>query len=112
MTEGGLKYGLHNYRVIGVRASVYYTAAVGHLMDWWEGEDLDPDCPVELSHVTKAIASLVVLRDAMINDNWTDDRPPKSPKGWKKELNARAKVLVDACENPVKPYTEKDTKND
>ena len=61
MQEGGFKYGRHNYRVIGVRASVYYDATMRHLMDWWEGEDLDPDSG--LSHVTKAICSLVVLRD-------------------------------------------------
>src|SRR5437879_6154887 len=64
MLEGALKYGRHNYRVIGVRASVYYDAVMArHMPCWWEGEDEDPDSG--LSHVTKAIASLVVLRDAM-----------------------------------------------
>lgn len=45
------------------------------MMQWWEGEDLDSD--TNLSHITKAIASLIVLRDAMIQDMLTDDRPPK-----------------------------------
>lgn len=76
MLEGARKYGRHNYRVSGVRASVYVDAAKGHIDQWWEGEDLDPDS--NLSHVTKAIASLVVLRDAMINDKFVDDRPPKA----------------------------------
>lgn len=74
MLEGSRKYGRHNYRVAGVRGSVYYDAARGHMMQWWEGEDIDPDSG--LSHITKAIASLVVLRDAMIQDQLVDDRPP------------------------------------
>lgn len=55
MLEGACRYGRHNYRGAGVRASVYYDAAMGHLADWWEGQNLDPDSG--LSHVTKAIAS-------------------------------------------------------
>lgn len=43
MQEGACKYGRHNYRVIGVRGSVYYDATLRHLMSWWEGEDIDPD---------------------------------------------------------------------
>jgi hypothetical protein len=74
MLEGARKYGRHNYRIAGVRGSVYYDAARGHLMQWWEGEDIDPDSG--LSHITKAIASLVVLRDAMIQGKLVDDRPP------------------------------------
>ncbi|MEM8773850.1 MAG: dATP/dGTP diphosphohydrolase domain-containing protein [Pseudomonadota bacterium] len=76
MLEGARKYGRHNYRVSGVRASVYYDAAKRHLIKWWEGEDIDPDSG--LSHVTKAICSLVVIRDAMICEKCIDDRPPKS----------------------------------
>jgi hypothetical protein len=75
MLEGALKYGRHNYRASGVRASVYVDAAIGHLDQFIEGEDIDKDSG--LSHVTKAICSLVVLRDAMLNDFWVDDRPPK-----------------------------------
>lgn len=75
MLEGALKYGRHNYRGSGVRASVYLDAAKGHLDSFIEGEDIDADSG--LSHVTKAICSLFVLRDAMMNDFWTDDRPPK-----------------------------------
>src|ERR1035438_3531894 len=52
MQEGAMKYGRHNYRVIGVRASVYYDATMRHLMAYWEGEDIDPDSG--LSHLSKA----------------------------------------------------------
>lgn len=74
MMEGARKYGRHNYRVSGVRASVYVDATMGHVTQWWEGEDTDADSG--LNHITKAIASLVVLRDAMIQKQIVDDRPP------------------------------------
>ena len=77
MLEGACKYGRHNYRSTGVRASVYYDATMRHLMTWWEGEDIDPDS--QMSHVTKAITSLVVLRDSMIQGMMTDDRAPIHP---------------------------------
>ena len=76
MMEGARKYGAFNYRVAGVRASVYVDAAFGHLGQWWEGEDIDAESG--LSHITKAIASLVVLRDSIIQQNIEDDRPPKA----------------------------------
>ncbi len=76
MLEGARKYGRHNYRVAGVRASVYIDAAKGHIDQWWEGEDLDEES--RLNHIIKAIASLAVLRDAMIQNKWVDDRPPKT----------------------------------
>lgn len=106
MLEGGRKYGRHNYRVAGVRASVYYDATLRHLMGWWEGEDIDPDSG--LSHITKAIASLVVLRDTMLNDMWTDDRPPKSKPGWLAELNARAGAIVEKYPDAKAPYLATD----
>lgn len=106
MMEGALKYGRHNYRVIGVRASVYYDAALRHLMAWWEGEDLDPDSG--LNHVVKAIASLVVIRDAMIQGKFSDDRPPKAPSGFFATLNAVAKKLLEKFPNPKAASTQKD----
>lgn len=105
MLEGAMKYGRHNYRVIGVRASVYYDATRRHLDLFWEGEDIDPDS--ELSHITKAITSLVVLRDAMIQEMWVDDRPPPAPKGWMARMNDHVKKLMAKYPNPVAPYTNK-----
>lgn len=92
LMEGAAKYGRHNYRGVGVRASVYYDAAAGHLMDWWEGDDIDQESG--LSHVTKAIASLVVLRDAMLQGKLTDDRPPRS-KIFKRDFNPLAAEVLD-----------------
>lgn len=106
MTEGALKYGRHNYRAIGVRASVYYDATQRHLTDWWEGQDLDPESG--LNHITKAISSLTVLRDAMIRDMWEDDRPPATDPAFLQDLNARASLLVDKyADRSPKHYTNK-----
>lgn len=103
MLEGAMKYGKHNYRVIGVRASVYFDAVMRHMVCWHEGENIDPDSG--LNHITKAIASLVVLRDAMIQGNWVDDRPPASPQEWIKDFNERVLGLIHKYPNPVEPYT-------
>lgn len=92
MLEGALKYGRHNYREVGVRASVYYDGTLRHMLAWWEGEDIDADS--NLSHITKAIASLTVLRDTMMRGMVEDDRPPKTP-GMYAELNKRAAELTD-----------------
>lgn len=105
MLEGAAKYGRHNYRVAGVRASVYADAAVGHVMQWWEGEDIDA-CS-NLSHITKAIASLVVLRDAMIQDMLTDDRPPKANLDRVRDnLQEVVDKLFQQYPSPVAPFTE------
>lgn len=88
MMEGALKYGAYNWREAGVRGSVYVDAAWRHLAAWWEGEDDDPDSG--LSHIVKAIAGLCVLRDAMIQEKFEDDRPPMSPTDWLQQRNAIA----------------------
>lgn len=111
MMEGARKYGAANYRVAGVRSSVYYDATMRHLIAWQEGQDTDPDSG--LSHITKAITSLVVLRDAMMNDMLNDDRPPKA-KNWDQKLiqfNDAAKKLLDRYPDGKIPYTEAN-KND
>lgn len=113
MMEGQLKYGRHNFRAAGVRASVYFEAALGHLTQWWEGEDTDPD--TRLSHLVKAMASLAVLRDAMVQaeggkaELFVDDRPPKTAD--LDGLRARLQGVVDAMverhgDSPAEPVTE------
>jgi hypothetical protein len=109
MTEGGLKYGAHNYRAMGVRASVYYDAAMRHLMAWWEGQDIDPDSGV--SHVIKAMACLLVVRDGQIMGNWEDDRPIQVPGGLDiVGLNKLAAELITKYPAGKAPYTQIGTK--
>lgn len=106
MLEGALKYGRHNYRAVGVRASVYYDALFRHMGAWFEGEDIDPASG--LSHVTKAIAGLMVLRDSMMQGNWTDDRPPKAADPeWMEKLNAQVAALLKKYPEPKAAFTEK-----
>ena len=106
MFEGASKYGKFNYRAVGVRASVYYDATMRHLMAWFEGEDIDPDS--RMHHITKAITSLVVLRDAMIQGLVTDDRPPSSAPFYA-DLNARvAELLVKYADRSPRHYTIED----
>jgi hypothetical protein len=106
MLEGSVKYGRHNYRAAGVRASVYYDAVMRHLMSWWEGEDMDPDSG--MNHITKALSCLVVLRDAQMQQMYTDDRPPKS-KVFYEELHQKSASILDkySDRNP-KHYIELD----
>lgn len=107
MLEGALKYGRHNYRVAGVRASVYYDACRRHLDAWWEGEDIDPDSG--LPHLVKAMACLAVIRDAQMSDMVTDDRPPSTlPPGWIARMNEHAARLIDARPDPLPPYVRGD----
>lgn len=105
MLEGARKYGRHNYRVAGVRASVYVDAAMGHIVQWWEGEDIDRDS--QLSHITKAIASLTVLRDAMIQNKLVDDRPPKANlDSVRDDLQAVVDDLFLKHPEPKAPFTQ------
>lgn len=106
MMEGALKYSRHNYRKAGVRASVYYDAAFRHLTAWWEGQDIDPDSG--LSHLTKAMGCLHVIRDSQLMQNWVDDRPPRHPdhETWIADLNARAKALLAKYPEPPEACTE------
>lgn len=107
MLEGARKYGRHNYRVSGVRASVYVDAAKGHIMQYWEGEDTDPDSG--LSHVTKAIASLVVLRDAQIQGMLNDDRPPPADLGkFRADMQEVVDRIFEDYPDPPPPYTARD----
>jgi hypothetical protein len=76
-TEGALKYGRYNWRVAGVRASIYKDALDRHMSQWWNGEDMDGDS--QMSHLFKALACIAVLIDSQVCGKLTDDRPPRAP---------------------------------
>jgi len=107
MLEGARKYGRHNYRAMGVSATVYYDAALRHIMDWWEGEDIDPDSG--LNHITKALTALMVLRDSMLMGNWIDDRPIQNPISMS-GLNKKAAAVIEKYPDCVPPFIEKEKK--
>tara|TARA_R110002096_G_scaffold6213_1_gene28668 strand:- start:485 stop:931 length:447 start_codon:yes stop_codon:yes gene_type:complete len=104
LSEGACKYGRSNYRVMGVRASVYYDATMRHLAAWWEGENIDPESGIH--HISKAMSSLHVLRDAMMQGKCSDDRPPVSNESWIREAQERIEQVLDRHPNPKPPYTQ------
>jgi len=88
--EGDLKYGQFNWRVAGVRASVYISAMERHLKDWKNGQDRDPVTKVH--NLASAIACLGIILDAELCKKLTDDRPPSAPVA----------ELIDAQEEVIK----------
>jgi Domain of unknown function (DUF5664) len=74
LTEGAVKYGRYNWRMVSIKASVYYAAEKRHMKKFWGGQDHDPATTVH--HIDNAIACLAILRDAMIHGSLVDDRPP------------------------------------
>jgi len=75
--EGALKYGRFNWRLAGVRASIYYDALNRHLEAWFNGEDTDQASG--LPHLFKAAACIAILIDAVELDKLVDDRAPYAP---------------------------------
>ena len=111
MLEGARKYGRHNYRTLGVKASVYYDAALRHLTTWWEGEDIDEASGIH--HLMKAAACLFVVRDSMLMENWIDDRPPQYPEKLDAErLNKLAQEMITKYPTCVKPFCHKESTNE
>jgi hypothetical protein len=75
--EGALKYGACNWRIAGVRSSIYYAAMKRHQKKWWNGQDSDPKTRVK--HLASVIACAGILLDAELCGMLTDDRPPSAP---------------------------------
>lgn len=72
LLDGMLKYGRSNWRVAGVRSSIYYDAARRHLDAWFEGEDNASDSG--LPHLAHALACLAIIVDADAAGKLNDDR--------------------------------------
>lgn len=73
MADGEAKYGLMNWREHRVSASVYYNAAMRHMMAWWDGENRASDSGVH--HLAHAMACSAILLDAESIGQLNDDRP-------------------------------------
>jgi hypothetical protein len=77
--EGGLKYGKFNWRIAGVRVSIYIAAMRRHLMKYVNGEWADPQTRVP--HLASVIACAGIILDAQLCNKLVDDRPPIHPTG-------------------------------
>ncbi len=75
--EGALKYGRFNWRVEGVRASIYYDAMKRHQAKWYNGEDRDKETRVR--HLASVMACCAIVLDAELCGKLVDDRPPSAP---------------------------------
>lgn len=110
--DGMLKYGYANYRVSGVRASVYIAAALRHILAYLEGEECASDSKVP--HLGHALACLAILVDAKAAGVLNDDRP--YPGGYNKLVEELLLVVEylkksHADKNP-RHYTIKDNLNE
>jgi hypothetical protein len=74
--EGALKYGKYNWRVAGVRASIYLDAMERHMEKYKNGEDIDKDTKVP--HLASIMACCAIILDADLCDKLNDDRPPRA----------------------------------
>lgn len=106
MLEGECKYWRHNYRAAPVRATVYLDALDRHMSAWIEGQEIDPASG--LSHLVKAMACLMIIRDAQTYGSLIDDRPPaQADHSWLDGLNAKAKAIVETHAHVTRgAYTE------
>jgi hypothetical protein len=107
--HGALKYGKHNWREAGVRATTYVDAFYRHVAAWYEGEDLDSDSG--LSHLAHALACIAVLVDAQAAGKLNDDRA--YPGGYGKltreltKLVLKLKLAAELSDRPEpKHYTK------
>lgn len=73
MRDGKEKYGLMNWREHRVSSSVYYDAALRHLMAWWDGENRASDSGIH--HLGHAMACMAIILDAESIGQLNDDRP-------------------------------------
>lgn len=89
LLEGALKYGKYNYRVAGVRGSIYLDALERHLEKYKNGEGRDPKTRVHHLGSIMACASIILDTDAC--GKLIDDRPPRGP----------AAGLIDAAQDTV-----------
>lgn len=95
MENGAQRYGPYNWRDKKVRATVYISAAMRHLLAYLDGEELAQDSKVH--HLGHAAACMAILLDAKENDCLIDDRPKS---GNTPELLKRLTIDTKAS-NPV-----------
>lgn len=77
MRLGARKYGRLNWRAKTVSSTVYYDAAMRHLMAWMDGETVDPESGQ--SHLAHVMACCTILIDAEAEGSLNDNRTPVVP---------------------------------
>ena len=72
MALGAAKYGASNWLKDPVSASTYVSAAFRHILQWADGEDIDPESGAP--HLAHAMACMAIVLDAKANGTLIDDR--------------------------------------
>lgn len=79
--DGTKGYGPYNWRDQPIEAHIYIDAALRHLMQWWDGDEVEiirddtGGILDEVSHLAFALATIGILIDARANGTMKDDRP-------------------------------------
>lgn len=73
MMNGANKYGRMNWREHTVTSSIYYDAAMRHLLSWADGETYDRESGAH--HLAHVMACCAILLDAESLASINDDRP-------------------------------------
>lgn len=104
--DGACKYGKWNWRVAGVRASIYIDAALRHIAAYNEGEKVAADSGVH--HLGHALACLNILLDAESVGKLIDDRPPSGriPTELKEQVS---KIIINHATKNPKHYSIENT---
>ena len=89
--HGANVYGAYNWRQENIAALEYCSAAMRHIVDWIDGEEVAPDSQVH--HLGHAIAGLAILLDALESKTAIDDRPTHGPAA---EVLERLRVQFEA----------------
>ena len=100
---GLCKYGAWNWRIAGVRASVYLSAAMRHLDAYLSGEETDPVDGTH--HLGNVMACAAILLDAKAAGKLVDDRPPSVSL---RPTYARAEATVKAS---AERYADRDPRH-
>lgn len=75
---GAKKYGgSFNWREHKISASIYVSAAMRHILQWFDGQDIDAESGV--THLAHARACLGIMIDAEACGTLIDDRPNAGP---------------------------------
>lgn len=106
MDHGAKKYGPYNWRDKTVSSSVYYDAAVRHLMQWWDGEDMDSESGC--LHLAHAMACIGIVIDGSHVRKLNDDRPTSGDlKRMIEDMTKRVQAERTAYQKTADALTER-----
>lgn len=99
-SEGEAKYGDFNWRgKAGVDASVYFDAAMRHIVDWWTGTDIDKESKLDTHHLIKAISNFIIILDAASRGTLVDNRPTKCDEPFLENLTIKLRNFYTVLED-------------